>query len=336
MPKVSVIIPVYNVEKYLRACIESVFAQSYKDYEIILVDDGSTDSSGAICDEFAENNPAVRVIHQQNKGLGGARNTGIYASESDYLLFVDSDDTVHPELLEICCEKIEKYSCDMVIFDLIAAFDDGTFGEKFTCSPILENTSLSGDNLKPLAFVTGACNRIFKKSLFTENNIEFPNKVWYEDLRTVGKLVPYVEKAYYYSKKPLYYYFQRTGSIMHTPDFNRIVTERILAVNEIWNFFSEHNYIERYKEEIEYLLIFHGFFLPVREIQSMTNDFSNYIDKLRNNLEEHCINPLQNKYISILKTKGCLILKLAYNRNYTLIKAFSALNRTIKKVKNVK
>ena len=252
------------------------------------------------------------------------------------MLFLDSDDTIHEELLEICYDKIEKHDCDIVLFDLVATYEDGTFGAKYTSIPLAENTELSKEDLNPLAFLTGACNRIFKKELFLNNNIEFPNRVWYEDLRTIGKFTPNVKKAYYYSEQPLYYYFQRSSSITHTPDLNRIVTERIAAANEIWDYYTTNNYFEAYADEIKFLMLFHGFFLPAREIQSMTKHFAKHIDELRNNLNAHFDSALQNKYISVLNRKEKMLLKWAYNRNYNLISIFSFANNLYKKVKNVK
>ena len=149
MSAISVIIPVYNVEKYLNACIESVLSQSFNDYEIILVDDGSTDNSGALCDEFAAKYDSISVIHQENKGLGGARNTGIDAAKGSYILFLDSDDTIDPDCLKICYEKAEKHNCDMVAFKQQALFDDGSLGAIYYCT-LPENQLLTGDEINPL------------------------------------------------------------------------------------------------------------------------------------------------------------------------------------------
>ena len=115
--KLSVVIPVYNVEKYLGECVASVQAQQYKDYEIILVDDGSKDSSGAICDWLAAyDSGRIRVIHKANAGLGMARNTGIEAATGDYITFLDSDDTIHPEAYRACIEALEKNHADQARF----------------------------------------------------------------------------------------------------------------------------------------------------------------------------------------------------------------------------
>lgn len=103
MPKVSVIVPVYNVEPYLRQCLDSIVSQTLKDIEIILIDDGSTDGSGEICDEYKREDHRIRVIHKVNEGLSAARNDGIDASTAPYIMFVDGDDWVEPEFCETPC-----------------------------------------------------------------------------------------------------------------------------------------------------------------------------------------------------------------------------------------
>mgnify|MGYP000028398403 FL=1 len=125
MELVSVIVPVYNVEKYLARCIQSVCGQSYQGLEIILVDDGSKDKSGVICDEYAEQDGRIKVIHKENGGLGDARNAGVEKAEGKYLLFVDSDDRIHENLVRDTVETAEKNQADMVIFDYIGEEENG-------------------------------------------------------------------------------------------------------------------------------------------------------------------------------------------------------------------
>ena len=123
-PKISVVIPVYNVERYLAECVDSVLAQSFGDYEIFLVDDGATDSSGAMCDAYAARDPRVRVIHRQNGGLSAARNTGLDAAAGTYVYFLDSDDYIAPDALEKLHALAERESADVVFFDAWVFFTD--------------------------------------------------------------------------------------------------------------------------------------------------------------------------------------------------------------------
>lgn len=122
--KVSVVVPVYNVEKYLRECVDSVLAQTMQNFEIILVDDGATDSSGVICDEYGEKDPRIRVIHQPNGGLSAARNTGLDVARGDYVYFLDSDDYLAANTLERLCDKADQEQADVVFFDATVFFDD--------------------------------------------------------------------------------------------------------------------------------------------------------------------------------------------------------------------
>lgn len=123
-PFLSVIIPVYNVEKYLTECVESVLGQTYRDYEIILVDDGSTDSGGAMCDDYARKDHRIRVIHQPNGGLSAARNTGLKAASGKYVYFLDSDDYIEDCTLEHLASLAEQEAADVVFFDGYVFFDE--------------------------------------------------------------------------------------------------------------------------------------------------------------------------------------------------------------------
>ena len=335
MISISVIIPVYNVENYLKKCVDSVLAQTFADYEILLVDDGSTDTSGRLCDEYAEAYPCISVIHQLNKGLGGARNTGMAAAQGKYLLFLDSDDYLHPETLEICHAKAERYDCDMVLFDLVGAYEDGSLGVKYTCAPVTENTPLEGEQLQPLVLVSSACNRLCKRDLFLRAQVSFPDRLWYEDLHTMPKLVPYLRSAYYYAEQPLYDYLQRSDSIMHTPDFNRTVAERLGAVTEIWEYYESRALTERYRTELEFLQLFHGFFLPVREMQAAHKSFAPYADALREALLSRVPTPLQNPYLAGMSAKERQMLRLFWGRKYRTVRLLSCLNKLLKKVKHV-
>ena len=117
MSLVSVIVPVYKVEKYLNRCVNSILNQTYKDLEVILVDDGSPDSCPEICDGYAQKDKRVKVIHKENGGQGSARNSGLDVARGEYILFVDSDDYIAKNLIEITLQKAERFDADMVIFD---------------------------------------------------------------------------------------------------------------------------------------------------------------------------------------------------------------------------
>lgn len=188
-PLVSVIIPVYNVEDYLRECVDSVLAQTVRDIEVILVDDGSPDGSGAICDEYAGRDARVRVLHKENTGAGLSRNAGIEMARGRYLCFQDSDDTLSPDALEILLNIIEKENAEAVtcradIFSTIEGPYTRTVSEG-------EYTAFRGDELRHFALVLfvsflrgderyvadgSPCGALFRRSHIMENNIRFPNE----------------------------------------------------------------------------------------------------------------------------------------------------------------
>ena len=122
---VSIVVPVYNAGRYLPRCLDSIAAQTYGDIEVILVDDGSTDSSGSICDRYCTRDGRFRVIHQENKWLAEARNAGLSAARGDYVYFVDSDDWIHPQAVETLLAAIGKTGCEVAFGDYLEAVDDG-------------------------------------------------------------------------------------------------------------------------------------------------------------------------------------------------------------------
>ena len=134
--RISIIVPVYNAEKYLKQCVNSLLNQTYRDIEVILVDDGSTDTSPAVCDAFSEMDSRVKVIHQKNARIGAARNRGIEEATGEYLTFIDSDDYIESNAYEVCMKLIEKYNADLIQWDL-------TFVPEQGCQGIIENRAES-------------------------------------------------------------------------------------------------------------------------------------------------------------------------------------------------
>ena len=135
MKKISVIIPVYNVAQYLDDCLLRVTGQSYTDLQILLIDDGSTDKSGALCDSWTDRDSRIQVIHTANKGLSSARNTGLQAADGDYISFIDSDDMIHPRFLELMAAALEETGADMAVCLEQTFTNDVPTGESFPSNP---------------------------------------------------------------------------------------------------------------------------------------------------------------------------------------------------------
>lgn len=231
-PGVSVIIPIYKVEEFIHECVESVLSQTYKDFEIILVDDGSTDSCGEICDDFSKSDNRIKVIHKQNGGLSDARNVGLSLARAEYIYFLDSDDWIENNLIECVLEKMEK-GYDMVVFNYYTVFPD--FISKKT-NHVLGEFTLNNDRERLefyfsifLKAIIGwsAWDRIFRKSLIDKYKLSFADnkKIFLEDLYFSSCYCAFTQKILSI-KDRLFYYRQREDSIIHTDglemNFNRI------------------------------------------------------------------------------------------------------------------
>ena len=172
---ISIIIPVYNVERYLPVCLESIVQQFMDDYEVILVDDGSTDSSGAICNEYADRHPQFHVIHQQNQGISAARNAGVVESKGKYLLFLDSDDFLVPNSLSKLLELANKNNLDVLGFNLIYVAENcNESPEKQSETPELAEVMSGFDYMARNNYVAQVWWYITRRELIVENDIKFP------------------------------------------------------------------------------------------------------------------------------------------------------------------
>ena len=184
---VSVIIPVYNVEKYLTECVDSVLGQSYADYEIILVDDGATDSSGRMCDEYAQKDARIRVIHQPNGGLSAARNTGMKAARGEYVYFLDSDDYIEPCALADLVETAQREQADVVFFDGFVFFDECE--EDGSVSRYIRKDAYAGENGREMLrklllneeYRTAVPLMLFRADYLRKNELRFLEGIIHED-----------------------------------------------------------------------------------------------------------------------------------------------------------
>lgn len=214
---ISVVVPVYNVENYLSICIESIIYQDYKNIEIILVDDGSTDSSGKICEKYKLLDNRIRVIHQQNGGLSNARNVGIKIAKGEYIGFVDSDDWIakkmYSTLISLCEEKETDIAvCERILVESDFIDDNGTSGEVYIAS-----TDEALDVLyKDEKYYSHAWNKLYKRELF--DNIQFPNGKTFEDIYIMHDIFS-LSKRVAFIDKGLYYYRSRYNSIARVNDY---------------------------------------------------------------------------------------------------------------------
>lgn len=228
-PLVSIVVPVYNVADYLDECVHSLLEQTYRNFELILVDDGSTDASGNMCDWYAENNANVVVLHKTNGGLSDARNFGVKHCHGDFVSFVDSDDYVSPIFLDALMRATEKSGCSMAAFPFSTSFRDGeepnlcaTFVDLLDCGPIERLTSKQYiDMLLRHTCDTGAPFRIYRKDSVLSH--PFPAGAIFEDAATVYRIVHEVGSVALVPCEGLYAYRQRGRSIIHSEADKKMV-----------------------------------------------------------------------------------------------------------------
>lgn len=228
---ISVVIPIYNVSRYLKQCLDSVLNQSYKNLEIILVDDGSTDSSGMICDQYAQADNRVVVIHKENGGLSDARNAGLEVAKGEYIGFVDSDDLIHPSMYRTLVEILEENQADIAIANWQGFFDEGEgkIHDKGTgnvmCFENIETLEflIYGKDKYRISF--SVWDRLYRKEVI--EGIFFPKGKCYEDVVWSAKVF-YRTKKSVYIDKDLYYYRRRDDSIVGA-DSKYKVSERVLT-----------------------------------------------------------------------------------------------------------
>lgn len=257
MPKTSVIVPVYNVEEFVEKCARSILNQTEKDLELLLIDDGSTDGSGPLCDRLAAADARVRVIHQKNQGLGGARNTGIDEAQGEWLLFVDSDDWLEPDILEKALAAAEKTQAEMAVFPFRTVDMQGRELAVFK-DDLPTGVGLTLEETPEMLFISPcAWNKLYRAGLFRQSGVRYPPRVWYEDIRTTFKVLPRCKKVVFLDDTS-YNYLQRPGSIMNNLklDRNREILE---AFDDLLGWYREQGLFERYRKELEYLTVLHVF-----------------------------------------------------------------------------
>ena len=252
---ISIIVPVYNVEKYLPTCVDSILCQTFTNFELILVDDGSTDRSGIICDEYEKKDTRVKVIHKENGGLSSARNAGLYIAKGKYIGFVDSDDFIDKEMYKVLYNEAEKNIADLVICDFKKVNEnykikkDSVFQEKnieiLKSDYILDNMY---GNMYGKYIVSW--NKLYNKNLFYK--IKFPTGKINEDEFIAHRLLKLANKIIYINSK-LYYYMQRSNSIM-SAGFNEKRFDIFYAYKDRINFAKEIN-SKKLKEDTEYFFI---------------------------------------------------------------------------------
>lgn len=309
---ISVIVPIYNVEEYLPTCIKSILNQTYKDLEILLIDDGSTDNSGKICDEYAKQDNRCIVIHQPNKGLSDARNIGLDRATGEYISFIDGDDYIHPKMLETLYEALQKGSYDfaMVLYkeiytkEKVPQFIPNSnlyynSQELDQCQLMrgLYNVSNRRNNY-PAANFHVVWNKLYKKSIIKSNR--FINTTS-EDTIFNNSIYLTCQKAIIV-KQPLYYWVQRTSSITHQPINSHFIDRSYSYLINLHKISIENTLYRSFCLERLYKTIINVQYL------SYKTPWHNYAIRQSQELKQQTIKEfIKNKNISLLKKLGLTI-----------------------------
>ena len=279
LPKISIIVPVYNVEQYLSKCLESIINQTYKNLEIIIINDGSTDKSGVICDYYSEIDNRIILTHQQNQGLSMARNNAIDIANGDYFGFVDSDDWIKEDMYEILYKNSITYNADISVCDSIKVVDLDKIDIKYDNDDETITIYKGIDKIKYNIYQGNnvVWNKLYKRDLFKD--IRFPKGKFFEDIFVMYKLIDNAKKIVTTSKQK-YYYLLRQDSITLSP------------------FTIKHmdNVIEAYITKYEYISNKY----PEFEIESRTLIFSALIDGMYKAYKEKCIETDKNELVRII------------------------------------
>ncbi|MBQ8798844.1 MAG: glycosyltransferase family 2 protein [Lachnospiraceae bacterium] len=241
----SIIVPIYNVEKYLDECVQSLVSQSYQNIEILLIDDGAKDKSGEIADKWAEKDERVKVIHQGNQGISGARNTGLRKARGEYLFFVDSDDCVKENYVEELVSAMEKENADISMSRFVGLWKDGT--KLVTSMPNHSMCMSSTEYLQNLYTFSGSCsvvwNKGYRRCLFDDIQFDIGKKN--EDARLMLLLMKKVKKIAYIPSG-LYLYRQRKSSIMNGENKSLLLQSELEWIQMHLDYLAEVNETKLY------------------------------------------------------------------------------------------
>ncbi|MFJ7728160.1 glycosyltransferase family 2 protein [Neobacillus sp. NPDC097160] len=307
-PKISIIVPIYNVEKYLNKCIDSILAQTFTNFELILVNDGSPDNCGGICNKYSIIDPRIKVIHKKNGGLSSARNAGIKIAKGKYIGFVDSDDYIDKKMYEILYNSIELHSSDVVVCDVIKVNEENRIilkqdvnteyrTEHFTNIQALNQLYQPNEDIFDPMGRSGerwifAVNKLYKRSLF--QSLKYQEGVIYED-----ELI--IHKIYYQSKKitsisaKLYYYVQRQDSIVYSP-FSINKFDRVYALKDRAKFFKTVRQNKLHEKAFKCYLevLIWNYYVAKSQLSGVDKE----LKQLKRTLNKNIVSLIKNPYIS--------------------------------------
>lgn len=318
MPKVSIIVPVYNVQKYLKRCLDSLINQTLFDIEIIAINDGSTDKSLSILEDYKKRDSRLQIINQPNMGLGLTRNVGLNYVSGDYIAFVDSDDFIELDALENMYKIAIVENSDVVCGQLIMFYDSENKKIRKDFSDIkdislkkIEMSTFLKDYYLPLNFSYNACDKLYRREMVIKNNVLFGDnkKIFSEDNYFQLQILEFADIISFY-KKPYYYYYQRANSIMNTYKSNLI--ERHFHMMDWYR----RSVKKQYQEHLWALLSFEIIIMEVLNILQSGLKFNDFVLSMKKIRKNECF---KQSVKTIVKNKLFLLENNKYKRAFMLI-----------------
>lgn len=312
-PFLSIIIPIYNTEAYLTECVESILKQDFTEYEILLVDDGSTDNSPAICDDYCRKYAHVHCIHQANSGHTAARQAGFLASQGTYVAFVDSDDWVSPEMYTDLCRIAQETDADIVHCNFIAVMPDKEKTNKVPFSPGYYDKTRLMEEVYPKMIYSGTWftfgaepnlwNKLFRRSLLERFLFRVPKDIRIgEDWLTTYPCMLAAESVYF-TDKAYYYYRSRSGSLKHHMDQDRLPDlHRLLAACQNALDVNHYPFMAR---QVDYYLAYQSMqtLIPIfQERLRMSGNHNKTVKSSRKLFLEECANSQIRQAFRTVKT----------------------------------
>ncbi len=313
MAKISIIVPVYNSEKYLKRCLDSLTSQTFDDVEIVVVNDGSTDSSVNIVQDYL-NDKRVRLINKENGGQASARNLGLVKSKGEYVIFIDSDDYVEVNM----CERL--YSTAINGYDIVLSdyyIIDGKNRNYYKVWAGEEGNISLNDYL-----LTAVCpwNKIYAKKFLIDNNFKFPEGIIYEDYASIPTLVNYNPKVYYLPEA-FVNYIHTEVSTMRSDVYKEKYENIFIATDYLYKKLCD----SQYKEELEYLIGYH--FLYLGSLNFYRFDKFKQLDQIADFMKTKFPKWLKNRYLHNMNLKEKVLMFLFYHKKYKIIKLVQKIKR---------
>ncbi len=309
MPKISVIVPVYNSEKYLKKCLDSILGQTMQDFEIIIVNDGSPDRSQDIIDSYVEQYPdKIKKFYQENAGQSAARNRGLLEATGEFISFIDSDDYVDLEMFEKTYNYAVENEVDIVCFGAMQD-EDGIITKynycKFDTLP---------EDLKYILHEAAPWNKLIRRKLFVDNNLRFTEGVIYEDFELIPQLILYTKKIKYLNEN-LYYYVIHNNSTMRQVKYN----PKLKCIFSVLETLKEKFSDSKYKNELEFLYITHL-------LHDATFRFLQFeegrvdVEKISKIMKSQFPSWRRNKYFKKYRFRYRMFCELAYFNQFDLLR----------------